>query len=165
MQAPDFVGTPARVASLWSRYFLAGHAMDPADILGETVGGEGETSLVVVRNLPFSGMCPHHLMPFVGSATVAYLPGEQLVGFGRLSDLVRCMTARLTLQERACNNIVDAIMTHLDARGAGCMLVGEHMCLRVPDHQHHAEVVSAAFRGALNEEPALRETVLARSRP
>lgn len=159
----DFVGTTDRVAKLWCGAFLAGGAMDPAEILGAPVLGEAATEMVVVRELPFCGMCPHHLLPFIGRATVAYLPGDKLVGFGRLGDLVRCFTARLTLQERACNDVVDAIMTHLGARGAACIMVGEHACLRIPEQRHDAEVVTASFRGEFRERAELRDRLMPRA--
>lgn len=153
----DFGSTPQRVARLWREQFLSGDAMDPATILGDPVEGEAPTELVIIRDLPYHGMCPHHLLPYVGRATVAYLPGTQLVGFGRLGDLVNCFTRRLTLQERACNDIVEALMTHLDARGAGCVMVGEHMCLKIPETRHRAEVVTASFRGQLRQRTELQD--------
>jgi GTP cyclohydrolase I len=156
----DLVGTPERVAAVWTREFLSGFAMDPARILGDPVEGEAETELVIVRDLPFHGMCPHHLLPYVGRATVAYLPGTQLLGFGRLGDLVHCFTRRLTLQERACNDVVDAIMRHIDARGAGCVMVGEHACLRIPDRRHAATVVTASYRGELRQRAELQDRLL-----
>ena len=153
----DLVSTPARAARVWREQVLAGETMDPAAILGDPVEGEGPTGLVIIRDLPYHGMCPHHLLPYAGRATVAYLPGTQLVGFGRLGDLVNCYTRRLTLQERACNDIVDALMTHLDARGAGCVMVGEHMCLRIPENRHRAQVVTASFRGELQQRTELQD--------
>lgn len=161
-QHKDLVDTPARVARLWLDAFLVGESMDPALILGQPVLGEGETEIVVVRDLPFSGMCPHHLLPYIGRATVAYLPDGKLVGFGRLGELVRCATGRLTLQERACNDVVDAIMDHLGARGAACIMVGEHACLRIPDHRHDAQVVTASFRGEFRERAELRDRLMPR---
>lgn len=156
----DLVGTPQRVAKIWLREFLSGYDMDPAAILGDPVAGEGKTELVVVRNLPFHGMCPHHLLPYRGQATVAYLPGADLVGFGRLADLVACFTRRLTLQERACNDVVDAIMEHLGARGAGCVMVGSHNCLGIPENKHDSQVVTSSFRGELRQRPDLQDRLL-----
>ncbi len=156
----DFASTPARVAKVWATEFLSGLMQDPADILGDPVEGEAETELVVVRDLPFHGMCPHHLLPYTGRATVAYLPRTQLLGFGRLGALVECFTKRLTLQERACNDVVDAIMKYIDAAGAGCVMVGEHTCLRIPDNRHSATVVTASFRGAMRERPELQDRLL-----
>ncbi len=160
---PDLARTPERVAALWREQFLSGYGMDPAEILGDPVTGEGATELVVVRDLPFHGMCPHHLLPYTGRATVAYLPGDRLVGFGRLHDLVRCFTRRLTLQERACNQVADALMEHLGARGSACVMTGAHTCLSVPDDKHDAKVVTASFRGDLRDRPDLRDRLLPRT--
>ena len=145
----DLVGTPERVAKLWTSLVISGYDADPASILGDPVLGEGDTELVVVRDIPCHGMCPHHLMPWVGRATVAYLPRDKLVGFGRLSELVHCFTRRLTLQERVCNDIADALMEHLDARGSACVITGAHNCLNVPDDKHATRVVTASYRGEL----------------
>lgn len=156
----DLAGTPQRVASLWREAFLGGYEMDPARILGDPVLGEAPTELVVVRDLPFHGMCPHHLLPYTGRATVAYLPDDALLGFGRLGELVRCFTQRLTLQERACNEVVDALMEHLRPRGAGCVMVGEHMCLRIPGSKHQATVITTAFRGEMKQRAQLQDRLM-----
>jgi GTP cyclohydrolase I len=152
----DLRGTPARVAELWRGQFLSGYAMDPAAILGEPVVGEGENELVVIREIPCHGMCPHHLLPWTGHATVAYLPGDRLVGFGRLAELVHCFTRRLTLQERACNDIADALMEHLRARGSACVVTAAHACLSVPGDKHGTRVVTASYRGDLRTRPDLQ---------
>jgi GTP cyclohydrolase I len=156
----DLQGTPRRVARLWMEQVLGGYAEDPARILGEPVMGEGETELVVVKHIPCHGMCPHHLMPWGGEATVAYLPGPKLVGFGRLADLVHCYTRRLTLQERAANDIADALMEHLGARGSACVIVGAHACLNVPGDKHDARVVTASYRGELRTRTDLQQQLV-----
>jgi GTP cyclohydrolase IA len=162
LEHSDLVGTPKRVARLWSSLVLSGYEADPAEILGDPVLGEGDTELVVVRDVPCHGMCPHHLMPWVGQATVAYLPAAKLVGFGRLSDLVHCFTRRLTLQERVCNDIADALMQHLSARGAACVITGQHNCLNVPDDKHAARVVTASYRGEIKTRPDLQAQLISR---
>ncbi|MEZ4385262.1 MAG: GTP cyclohydrolase I [Nannocystaceae bacterium] len=149
LEHKDLRRTHQRVAKLWQEHFLAGFAMDPAKILGDPVVGEAPTDLVIVRKIPYHGLCPHHLLPYVGEATVAYLPAAKLLGFGRLGDLVTCFTRRLTLQERACNDVVDALMHHLDARGAGCVMRGRHTCLAIPDNKHATEVTTSSLRGEL----------------
>jgi GTP cyclohydrolase IA len=158
----DLVGTPERVAKLWSTLVLSGYDADPAAILGDPVLGEGNTALVVVRDIPCHGMCPHHLMPWVGQATVAYVPTTKLVGFGRLSELVHAFTRRLTLQERVCNDIVDALMQHLDAGGAACVITGQHNCLNVPDDKHGTRVVTASYRGELQHRADLQAQLVGR---
>lgn len=157
----DLVGTPRRVATLWLTDVLVGYDADPAVILGDPVVGEADTELVVIRNIPCHGMCPHHLMPWTAEATVAYLPGSKLLGFGRLADLVHCYTRRLTLQERACNDVADALMQHLDARGSACIIEGTHSCLTVPADKHRARVVTSSYRGELKTRADLQQQLKA----
>lgn len=156
----DLDRTPERVARMWTDLVLSGYRVDPAELLGDPIPAEGQTHLVVVRDVPCHGMCPHHLMPWVGSATVAYLPTDKIAGFGRLGDLVHCFTRRLTLQEQACHDVADALMTHLDARGAGCVITGQHNCLNVPGDKHRTRVVTASFRGELDERPDLQARLI-----
>lgn len=157
----DLTSTPDRVARLWQQEFLAGYAMDPAQILSEPVVGEADPDVVVVGGLRFHSMCPHHLVPFRGVAHVAYLPKGKLVGFGRLADLVECFTKRLTLQERATHQIADALWKGLAARGAGCVIEAEQLCLSLPGEKHdQSGVVTSAFVGEMAERPDLKARLL-----
>jgi GTP cyclohydrolase I len=159
---PDLQHTPARVATLWRNEFLAGYAMDPQAILGDPVVGEADPDVVVVGGLRFHSMCPHHLVPFRGVAHVAYIPSGKLVGFGRLADLVECFTKRLTLQERATHQIAQALMDGLSAKGAGCVLEAEQLCLALPGERHdQSGVVTSAFVGEMRERPDLKARLLA----
>jgi GTP cyclohydrolase IA len=158
---PDLAQTPTRVARLWESEFLAGYGMDPAKILGDPVAGEADPDVVVVGGLRFHAMCPHHLLPYRGVAHVAYLPAGKLVGFGRLAELVDCFTKRLTLQERATHQIADALCRHLGARGAGCVIEAEQLCLALPDEKHdQSGVVTSAFVGEMRERPDLKTRLL-----
>jgi GTP cyclohydrolase IA len=158
---PDLGQTPARVARLWETEFLAGYGMDPAKILGDPVEGDADPDVVLVGGLRFHAMCPHHLLPYRGVAHVAYLPAGKLVGFGRLAELVDCFTKRLTLQERATHQIADALCRHLGARGAGCVIEAEQLCLALPEEKHdQSGVVTSAFVGEMRERPDLKTRLL-----
>jgi GTP cyclohydrolase I len=158
---PDLRDTPRRVARLWRTEFLAGYAMSPAEILGDPVIGEVDPDVVVVGGLRFHAMCPHHLVPFRGVAHVAYIPHGKLVGFGRLADLVDCFTKRLTLQERATHQIAEALCVNLGARGAGCVIEAEQLCLALPGDKHDSSgVVTSAFVGEMRERPDLKARLL-----
>jgi GTP cyclohydrolase I len=157
----DLLQTPERVAKLWRSEFLAGYAMQPAVILGDPVTGEVDPDVVVVGGLRFHSMCPHHLLPYRGIAHVAYIPDGKLVGFGRLAELVDCFTKRLTLQERATCQIAEALRTHLGAKGAGCVIEAEQLCLALPGEKHDASgVVTSAFVGQMQERPDLKTRLL-----
>jgi GTP cyclohydrolase I len=158
----DLQATPARVSRVWASEFLDGYAADPAEILGELVVGEADPDVVVVAGLRFHAMCPHHLFPYRGLAHVAYLPAGKLVGFGRLGRLVECFAHRLTLQERITNQIAEALMRHLGARGAGVVLEAEQMCLALPGDKHDTSAVTtSAFLGAAAERPDVRSRLFA----
>ena len=157
----DLRDTPGRVARLWRNEFLAGYTMDPATILGDPVLGEADPDVIVVGGLRFHSMCPHHLLPYRGIAHVAYIPRGKLVGFGRLAELVDCFTRRLTLQERATHQIAEALCANLDAKGAGCVIEAEQMCLAIPGEKHDASgVVTSAFVGEMRERPDLKARLL-----
>jgi len=158
----DLRQTPERVARLWQEEFLAGYAMDPAKILGDLVVGETDPDVVIVSGLRFHSMCPHHLVPFRGVAHLAYIPAGKLAGFGRLADLVECFTKRLTLQERATHQIAHALWTGLGARGAGCVMEAEQLCLALPGERHdRSGVLTSAFAGEMRERPDLKARLLA----
>ena len=158
----DLRQTPERVAKLWQEEFLAGYAMDPAKILGDLVVGETDPDVVIVSGLRFHSMCPHHLVPFRGIAHLAYIPAGKLAGFGRLADLVECFTKRLTLQERATHQIAQAMWQILGARGAGCVMEAEQLCLALPGERHNdSRVLTSAFVGDMKERPDLKARLLA----
>jgi len=158
---PDLKSTAERVARVWDEEFLAGYDMSPAKILGDPVVGEADPDVVVVGGLRFHAMCPHHLLPYRGVAHVAYIPNGRLVGFGRLAELVDCFTRRLTLQERATHQIAESLCQHLAARGAGCVIEAEHMCLAIPGEKHdQSGVVTSAFVGEMRERPDLKARLL-----
>ena len=161
---PDLASTPARVARLWREEFLSGYDMDPAEILANPVIGEADPSAIVLTDLSFHSMCPHHLLPYQGRAHVAYIPEGRLLGFGQIARLVACFTQRLTLQERATHEIAEALRTLLPARGAGCVLHARQLCLGIPGDRHQENgVVTSAFVGELQRRPELQQRLLAAS--
>ncbi|MCC6746232.1 MAG: GTP cyclohydrolase I [Deltaproteobacteria bacterium] len=159
----DLRGSPERVARLWLDEFLSGYAMDPAQILGDAVVGEADPAEVLLRDLSFHSLCPHHLVPFRGRAHVAYLPAGRLLGFGRIAQLVACFTQRLTLQERATQQVAQALVDLLPCRGAACVLEAEQLCLALPSDRHEgSRVVTTAFVGDYAARPELQSQFLAR---
>ena len=154
--------TPRRVSELWSREFLSGYSMDPRQILSRPVPEASPPDAVLVTDLSFHALCPHHLLPFRGHAHVAYIPDSSLVGFGRIGELVACFTQRLTIQERATQQIAEALHEHLPCRGAGCVLEAEHLCLAIPGDKHsESRVVTSAFVGELRARDDLRGRLMA----
>lgn len=130
-QQEDLRETPRLVVEAWLHDLISGHRVDVTKLIEEgSVFQDGPAELVVVRNLAVVTMCPHHLLPAEGEATVAYLPGRRLLGFGTVAHLVNAFSRRLTLHERIGSDVVEALMTQAGARGAVCHLRLEHACLR-----------------------------------
>jgi GTP cyclohydrolase I len=146
---PDLRGTGARVAEAWLSDLLDGEAIDAAGLLAaESIESTSSAdSVVVLRELEIATMCPHHLMPAMGQATVAYVPGERLVGLGALGRALDALAHRLTLQERIGEEFVEAITRSLGARGALCSLRLRHACMSARGSRKAAIVESLAVAG------------------
>jgi GTP cyclohydrolase IA len=150
--------TPARVTEAWTEEFLAGYGQTAAEALADRfpVSKKSERELVVVTDLHFRSMCPHHLMPYSGTAHLAYVPGKEVVGFGRLSALVDVFAHRLVLQEELARQVALALQDELGTQGAACLLRAEQTCFRLRgEEQHGAVTYSEAYEGVLKEK-ALR---------
>ena len=157
----DLRGTPARVAQAWRRDLLDGYGRDPAELLSQTMPSTGR-GLVAVTAIDFHSVCPHHLLPSRGLAHVAYVPGGRVVGFGQLARLVDALAHRLVLQEDLASQVVEALMVHLGARGAACVLEAEQMCLSVRgEKRSRARAHAQSFAGVLEADGALQRRFLA----
>lgn len=161
----ELEGTGRRVAEAYANDLLTGYADDPAAILAEGTG-TAAPGMVVVTNIEASTMCPHHLMPATGLVHVGYLPGDRVVGLGALSRLVQCYARRLALQEDLGDNVAKALIAHLGAKGAGCVVDFAPTCMTVRgERQHAARAVTHAWAGSLAANETLRAELLCAIRP
>lgn len=154
-------GTPARVARAYAELFEGLH-QSPAQVLGETFAADHD-ELVLVRDIPLASTCEHHLLPFVGVAHVAYLPGEdgRVSGLSKLARLVDVYARRPQVQERLTGQVADALVEHARARGALVVVDAEHLCMAVRGvRRPGARTTTSAVRGYLRE-PTTRAEALA----
>ena len=127
------VETPKRVSKMWDE-LLSGYDKNPEDILSKTfdVGAGGDTNangIVVVKDIPFYSQCEHHLVPFYGTCSIAYIPRKRVVGLSKFARLVECYARRLQVQERLTKQIIDDINKYLDPLGVVVVITAEHMCM------------------------------------
>jgi len=116
-------------------------------------------------SIAVAAICPHHLLPALGHASIVYLPGAMLLGIGTLTSLVDAFARRLTLQEAIGQNVVSALMEHAGARGAYCELSLSHSCLRARGERQTSSVVrSSARAGEFASPAAVPEIALALGR-
>jgi GTP cyclohydrolase I len=147
----DLRETGARVAEAWCNDLLAGEEIDPGALLraesfAAPAGGSG---VVMLRDLEVATMCPHHLMPALGLAQIAYVPGERVAGLGTLARALDALAQRMTLQEHLGQFFVDAVMEALGARGAACALRLRHACLSARGRRSNAWVETLSSAGVL----------------
>ena len=159
------IETPARVARAYRELF-AGLGEDGGRHLRhqfEHAGGD----LVLLRDVTFSSVCEHHLLPFFGRAHLAYLPGnDRVVGLSKLARAVEAFGRRPQLQERLGAQIADALIADGGARGATVILEAEHLCLRLRGARSpKAAMRTVAHRGVFAEDAALRQEVMAALQP
>jgi len=144
---PDLAGTGERVARAWADELLSGYAVDVDALLSQNVFA-GASDLVVVRDVPVATTCPHHLMPSLGEATVAFAPEEHLVGIGAVARLVDAFARRLAMQEQIGEKVVAALQKHLAPRWAACRIVLRHACMAARgERTHGARVETLAVSG------------------
>ena len=149
-------GTPGRVAKMYEE-ILAGMATDPAEILS-LVHQEQYDEIVLVREIPFSSICEHHLLPFMGVAHVAYLPdGGRITGLSKLARIVDAHAKRLQVQERLTTEIAESIMNVLVPRGVMVVMEAEHLCMTMRGVKKPGSLtVTSVVRGIFRENPATR---------
>jgi GTP cyclohydrolase I len=153
---PHLAGTGARVADAYLDELCDGYAVDVDALLAHSVL-VGTSEVVSVRDVAVTTMCPHHLLPAEGLATVAFAPRAKLVAIGTLARVVTAFAHRLTLQETIGEEVVRALAKHLEPRWAGCRLVMRHACMCARgERQHGARVESLALHGELTDEERTR---------
>ncbi len=127
---------------------------------------EGYDELVLVRDIPFSSLCEHHLLPFVGTAHVAYLPARRILGLSKLARVVELYSRRLQVQERMTQQVADWLTDELAPRGVGVVVEAEHMCMRLRGARATGtRTVTSALRGRLRDDPRTRGEFLSLVRP
>jgi GTP cyclohydrolase I len=151
------VKTPHRVAKMYEELF-AGFGENPADHLEITFAADHD-EMVMVRDIPFASLCEHHLIPFIGRAHVAYIPGEdgRITGLSKLARLVDGYARRLQVQERMTTEISDAIEAALAPRGVLVVVEAEHLCMSMRGvKKSGTSTVTSAVRGLFRNDAATR---------
>jgi GTP cyclohydrolase IA len=151
------LGTPKRVAKMYEEIF-AGIGADPSELFQLTFS-EDHQEMVLVRDIPLYSMCEHHLVPFMGRAHVAYIPGVngRICGLSKLARVVEVFARRPQVQERLTSQIADTIVEHLHPQGVIVVIEAEHLCMSMRGVQKAGAVTTtSAVRGLFRTQPATR---------
>ena len=153
--------TPKRVVKAFKEYF-GGYAQDANKILEKTFGDvEGYDDMVVEKNISISSHCEHHMAPIVGTAHVAYIPNERVVGLSKLARVVEIFSKRLQTQERLTMQVAKALMTSLDAKGVAVTIDAAHQCMTMRGiKKENATTVTNYFLGQFKEDLSIQNRYL-----
>jgi GTP cyclohydrolase I len=161
---PDREGlrdTPARVARAYEEFFK-GYAEDPVALLARTFEEiEGYDEMVVLRDIRIESHCEHHMVPIIGRAHVAYLPGTRVVGISKLARVVDAYAHRFQIQEKLTAQIANTISEVLQPRGVAVVIEANHQCMSTRGvHKPGASMITSRMLGAFRDDPSTRREFL-----
>lgn len=141
------VKTPERVARAYQD-LTKGYQQDPKVVINGALFVEEYSEMIVCKDIDFFSMCEHHMLPFFGTAHVAYIPKHHIVGISKMARLVEVYSRRLQVQERMTTQIAQTLMEELDPLGVGVVLRAEHLCMRMRGvEKQNSTVVTSAMLG------------------
>jgi len=166
---PDREGlkdTPKRVVNAYKEWFR-GYDQDPEEVLSRVFEDvSGYDDMVILREIDVESHCEHHMAPFLGTAYVAYLPTDKVVGISKLVKVVEIFAKRLQTQETMTAQIADAIDNALKPRGSAVMIDAVHQCMSTRGvHHPNVSTITTQFTGEFKTNPALQERFLRLIKP
>lgn len=148
--------TPARWVKALGE-LTSGYAQDPREILSKRFYQPCADELVILKDIPFTSLCEHHVLPFTGVAHVAYLPGDFVVGLSKLARLVDCYANRLQVQERLTQEIAKALSDTIKAAAVGVVIEAAHSCMACRGvKKPGAKMITSSLLGLLRTKFELR---------
>jgi GTP cyclohydrolase IA len=152
----SLAGTPGRIARAYAEL------LTPREFSMTTFpNDEGYDEMVIARDIPFTSLCEHHLLPFMGTAVVAYLPGERILGLSKLARVVELFARRPQVQERMTTQIAHWLEDNLSPKGVGIVLQAEHTCMTVRGvGARGASTVTSTLLGHLRDDARTRAEFL-----
>ncbi len=149
--------TPGRVVRAYEEFF-AGYEVDPVAVLERTFEEtDGYDEIVLLRDIRIESHCEHHMLPIVGKAHVAYLPGRRVVGISKLARVVEAYARRLQIQEKLTAQIANTINEVLQPRGVAVVIEAEHQCMSTRGvHKPGVGMVTSRMLGVFRDDPATR---------
>ena len=148
--------TPGRVAKMYAE-LTAGYRIDPDALINDAIFSVDYDEMVMVKDIDFSSLCEHHMLPFMGRIHVAYIPNGKVIGLSKIPRIVEMFARRLQVQERLTVQIADFIDAALQPRGVAVVAEGVHMCSVMRGvKKANAKMITSAMRGAFRSDPRTR---------
>lgn len=154
------VRTPERMEKAL-RWLTRGYTMTAREVIGDALFEENYSNMVLVRDIEFYSMCEHHMLPFFGTAHVAYIPNGKVVGLSKVARVVDVFARRLQVQERLTDQIADAITEVLEPHGVGVVVEAAHFCMMMRGvEKQNSKTVTSALRGSFRDDASTRQEFL-----
>jgi GTP cyclohydrolase IA len=148
--------TPDRVEKAL-RYLTSGYEQDAKEILNDAMFVEDYDEMVIVKDIDFSSLCEHHLLPFIGKCHVAYMPGRKIVGLSKIPRLVEMFSRRLQVQERLTTQIAGTINEVLQPRGVAVVMEAVHLCMLMRGvEKQNSKAITSAMLGSFRDRAETR---------
>ena len=153
--------TPKRVIRSYKDFF-SGYNSDPREILSKKFKEvEGYDEIIILKNIRLESHCEHHMVPFIGTAHVGYLPQKKVVGLSKLARLVEAFAKRLQIQEKLTAQIANAIDEALQPKGVGVIIEASHLCVATRGiHKPDSKMVTSRMLGSFRNDQATRKEFL-----
>lgn len=147
--------TPDRIARMYEE-LAGGYTDDAAVHLQKRFHVDGN-DIVIEKDIPFYSFCEHHMLPFYGTAAIAYIPNGEVVGLSKIARTLEVYAKRFQLQERLTAQIADVFMKELNPQGVMVMIEAEHLCMTMRGiKKPGTKTVTVVTRGAFENNAALQ---------
>jgi GTP cyclohydrolase I len=155
------LNTPTRVARMYEE-LLGGYRTDPLKLINGALFDVEYDDMVIVKDIEFSSLCEHHMLPFIGHAHVAYIPRGKVIGLSKIPRIVDMFARRLQVQERMTRQIANFLNEVLDARGVAVVVEGKHMCSMMRGvKKHDSNMTTSTMLGTFRENETTRGEFMA----
>ncbi len=157
--------TPLRVAKALD-FLTSGYTTPMESVVNNALFQSESEDMVIVKDIEFYSLCEHHMLPFFGRVHVAYVPKDKIIGLSKIARVVDVFARRLQVQERLTNQIADAMMEILEARGVGVVAEASHFCMMMRGVQkQNSSTITSAMRGSFRDDARTRAEFMSLVRP
>ena len=152
--------TPERVTKAWE-FLTSGYRASVDEEMNDAIFESDNREMVMVKNIDFYSMCEHHMLPFFGKASVAYIPNGKIIGLSKMARIVEIFARRLQVQERMTSQIANALQDYLQPKGVAVVVRAQHLCMMMRGVQKQNSVaVTSEMLGGFRNRAATRAEVL-----
>lgn len=161
LDSPHFVDTPDRVARAWTDELCIGLEQQSFKLTTFPRNTDDFPNMVVLQHIPVKSLCAHHLLPFIGEATVAYIPNKRLCGLSKLSRVVNFFSRKPQVQEELTSEVAQFLKKELEPQGVGVIIKASHTCMELRGVNHSGIMTTSSLLGCFLKDGTVRAEFMA----